>query len=326
MTARVGFVGDTMLGRGVGERLAAERRPTPAMVVSDAVSELVAETDLLVANLECCLSSRGQRWPDPGKAFFFRGPPAAAELLARLGVGAATLANNHALDYGHTGLADTLAALEKAGVAHVGAGPDLAAARTSTVLRAGSLRVGLVGLTDHPPAFGATADRAGVAFADLRTGVPDWLSEALGELEADITVATPHWGPNMVAEPVDHVRAAGPALIEAGADVVAGHSAHVFHGVETRAGAAVCYDLGDFIDDYAVDPGLRNDLGVFWVFELERDGPVGVQAVPLKLDFCHTRLAEGKDAAWVRRRLRAACEPFATAVRDDGERVTIEMP
>src|ERR687886_151571 len=98
------------------------------------VVEVAGEADLFVLNLECCVSQRGSPGRLRGKPFFFRAPPAAAELLAALGVDCVTLANNHALDFGAVALADTLRHLAAAGIATVGAGPDLAAARRPAVL------------------------------------------------------------------------------------------------------------------------------------------------------------------------------------------------
>jgi Bacterial capsule synthesis protein PGA_cap len=160
-----------------------------------------------------------------------------------------------------------------------------------------------------------------VAFADLRSGVPPWVSESIGGLDADAVLVTPHWGPNMTPEPVRHVRRAARELEEAGATLVAGHSAHVFHGVAGR----VLYDLGDFIDDYRVDPVLRNDLGLLFLVTLDRRGPRRLEAVPLRLDYCHTRLADGGDAAWIRDRFKAACRPLGGEVRDEGDRLTLDL-
>jgi poly-gamma-glutamate synthesis protein (capsule biosynthesis protein) len=128
--------------------------------------------------------------------------------------------------------------------------------------------------------------------------------------DGDALVVTPHWGPNMVAEPVGDVRRAADALTDAGATLIAGHSAHVFHGVAP----GVLFDLGDFLDDYAVDRGLRNDLGLLWLVECKR-GEVGrVHAAPLALDYCFTRIASPAEADWIVDRLWALCTPFGTEV------------
>jgi len=316
MTVTVALAGDTMLGREVGRAL--DRTPPEALVAPE-VRDALGEADLVVLNLECCISDRGRRWDAPGKPFFFRAPPRAVELLHLLGVDCVTLANNHALDYGFDALADTLEHLATAGVAAVGAGPDLERARRPATLAAGGLTVAVLGVTDHPPDFAAAPDRPGVAFADLGRRVPEWLPAAVRAADAEVVLVTPHWGPNMTSAPVGHVRRAAAALVEAGATLVAGHSAHVPHGVA----GPVLYDLGDFLDDYRVDPELRNDLGLLFLVTLDGRGPVRLEAVPLKLDFCHTRLAAGEDAAWMRRRFRSACAALGTTVGEQAGRLVV---
>jgi poly-gamma-glutamate synthesis protein (capsule biosynthesis protein) len=308
-----------MLGRGVAARL---RRPGWRLFSED-VRAAAGEADALVLNLECCVSERGTPWPAPGKPFFFRAPPAALSQLRELGVRCVTLANNHALDFGTEALGDTFAHLEAAGIAWVGAGPDRARARAPHVLALGGLRLAVVGLTDHPRGFGARHDRAGVAFADLRRGLPGWVAQtvAAARERADLVLVTPHWGPNMAERPVDRVRAAGAALIEAGASLVAGHSAHVFHGVR----GPILWDLGDFIDDYQVDPVLRNDRGLLWIVTLDRAGARHVEALPLQLEYSHTRLARGHEREWIEARLRAACAELGTEVARRDGRLVIEM-
>ena len=135
-------------------------------------------------------------------------------------------------------------------------------------------------------------------------------------------LVTPHWGPNMAAEPLPSIRARAARLRRAGATLVAGHSAHVFQGV----GEGVLYDLGDFLDDYAVDPQLRNDLGLLFLVELDSQGPLRLEAVPLKLDFCHTRLATGGDADWIRARFRSACCALGTEVSEERGRLVVSWP
>jgi poly-gamma-glutamate synthesis protein (capsule biosynthesis protein) len=301
-----------MLGRKVAEALRSGRH-----LVADEVVRVANEADFLLLNLECCISERGRPWPDPRKPFHFRAPPAAVEVLTLLGVDCVTLANNHALDYGEEALRETLALLDSAGIAWAGAGGDLEEARRPAVRG----DVAVVGVTDHPVDFAAGRGRAGVAYADLWREVPAWLLETIAAQEAEVVLVSPHWGPNMIASPVRHVRAAAPRLLDAGATLVAGHSAHVFHGVEGH----VLYDLGDFLDDYAVDRALRNDLGLFWLVDVEGSRPTRLEAVPLALDYCHTRLARGDEADWIAARFTSACAGLGTAVRREDERLVVEM-
>jgi poly-gamma-glutamate capsule biosynthesis protein CapA/YwtB (metallophosphatase superfamily) len=318
MTLVLALAGDTMLGRGVAEALLESRRPA----IAPEVVAVAAEADLFVLNLECCISERGEPWPDPRKPFFFRAPPVAAEVLVDAGVDCVTLANNHALDYGMDALLDTLDHLSRAGIAYTGAGLDEESARAPARLSSGEEQLVVVAACDHPRDFAAARERPGVAYADLWGGkVPKWLRRTISDAASSAPVlVSPHWGPNMTAEPVPHVRDAATELVSAGAAVVAGHSAHVFHGVDGR----VLYDLGDFVDDYAIDPVLRNDLGLLFLVTLEAGRSVRLEAVPLKLEYCHTRLADGEDARWVRRRFQAACERMGTTVRVQDGRLVAE--
>jgi poly-gamma-glutamate capsule biosynthesis protein CapA/YwtB (metallophosphatase superfamily) len=317
VSVTLALAGDTMLGRGVGDVIADD--PT-APLLAPGVAELTRGADACICNLECCISERGSRFNDPRKPFFFRAPPAAAEVLAGIGVDCVTLANNHALDFGATALLDTIDHLHAAGIVSVGAGPDETTAREPRVLRAGGLRVRVVAATDHPAAYAAAPEGPGVAYADLRYGVPDWLRAAARPgPDADAVLVSPHWGPNMATEPVAHVRAAGAELVAEGATLVAGHSAHVFHGMEAR----LLYDLGDFIDDYRVDARRRNDLGLLFLVSPGTSGIERVEAVPLRLRYAWTELADGDDAAWIRARFTDACARLGTTVREEGGRLVV---
>jgi poly-gamma-glutamate synthesis protein (capsule biosynthesis protein) len=314
---KLALAGDTMLGRKVAERIAAEG---PEGLVADEVVALTRAADLFVLNLECCITERGTPWPDPRKPFFFRAPTAATEVLNRLGVHCVTLANNHALDFGAEALLDTFEHLGSAGIAWVGAGGNLDEARKPAMLEADGFRLAVLGCSDHPREFAAKPNAPGIAYADLRRG-PDWLPGAIAPLDADAVLVTPHWGPNMTPAPLPYVRRAAAGLGAAGATLIAGHSAHVFHGVEP----GVLYDLGDFLDDYAVDSRLRNDLGLLFLVTLDGNGPAQLEAVPLELEFCHTRLADGDDADWIRRRFRQACAALGTEVAEEDGRLVVTL-
>jgi poly-gamma-glutamate capsule biosynthesis protein CapA/YwtB (metallophosphatase superfamily) len=312
----IALLGDVMLGRAVGERLA---HGDPAEVWAPEVRDLCAECDLVVVNLECCLSTRGSRTRAvPRKPFFFRGPPRAVGTLEAIGVDVAGLANNHALDFGADALEDTLGILTEAGITAVGAAGSPGEARAAVVV-GDSPSLGVLALSDHPRVFAATDRAPGIAYADMAAGLPEWVRDELARLreEADLVLAFLHWGPNMTTAPARWQRERARELLAAGADVVAGHSAHVFHGVERDAEGLVLYDLGDALDDYAVDEYLRNDLGIFAIWRPEEEPPL--ELVGLRLDFCHTRLAEGVDAEWIAERLEAACAELGTTVSREAE-------
>jgi hypothetical protein len=107
-------------------------------------------------------------------------------------------------------------------------------------------------------------------------------------------------------------------LLAAGADAVAGHSAHVFHGVALTPDGPALYDLGGALDDYAIDEQLRNDLSVLaqWRPNAEPE----IELIGLRLGFCRTELAAGADAEWIARRLERACAKLGTSVQrlDEG--------
>ncbi|KWW99594.1 CapA family protein [Carbonactinospora thermoautotrophica] len=326
MAVTLALAGDTMLGRCVAQRLATA---PPAALVDEPVAALLRGADFTLLNLECCVSERGEPWPAPGKPFFFRAPPVAVKTLTHLGVDCVTLANNHALDFGYEALLDTLELVRSAGIVVLGAGRHVREARAPTEVLVKGVRLGLVAFADHPADFAAGRDRPGTAYADLERGVPAWLTDQVAALArtCDAVLVTPHWGPNMTPGPVRTVREAANALLAAGATLIAGHSAHVPHGVRVAEdGRAVLYDLGDFLDDYAVDARLRNDLGLVFLVTLDAGRVTRIEAVPLYLDFCFTRLATGADADWMRRRFHDACASMGTVVTERDGRLVITPP
>jgi poly-gamma-glutamate capsule biosynthesis protein CapA/YwtB (metallophosphatase superfamily) len=313
VTPAIALLGDVMLGRAVAERLADH---APEEVWAPEVRELCRSCDLVICNLECCISTGGKPTGRVRrKPFFFRGPPQAVRALQAIGVKAVGLANNHALDFEIEALVETLELLGEAGIAVAGAGRGESQARRGVIVEAAGQRIGLVAVSDHPREFAAAGDSPGIAYCDLRRGIPAWLGGELAWLsrECDEVVAFPHWGPNMTTEPESWQRRAAGELQEAGADLVAGHSAHVFHGAGWGRRGPLLYDLGDALDDYAVNADLRNDLGVLAIWR-PGDPDAELELTGLALEYCRTRFAAGEDADWIAHRLARACEPLGTRV------------
>ena len=303
---RIALVGDVMLGRLVNDRL---RRERPAFPWGD-VLPLLEQADLRFANLECVLADDGPPWP--GKRFHFRSDRKNVASLTAAGVDVVSLANNHVLDHGAEALREMLPLLDEQGILHTGAGPDAEAARRPAVcIRAGTA-VGFLAFTDNEPGWAAGPRSPGVHHVPVR--LTDGRARDLLQLvrqtreRTDLLVVSAHWGPNWgAAVPRDH-RAFAHALVEAGADVVFGHSAHVFRGVEVHRGRPVVYSAGDFVDDYAVRSDERNDQSFVFLLDV-RDGlPRRLRLHPTVIEDLRARTATVEARAVARRmeRLSAA--------------------
>ncbi len=244
------------------------------------------EADLRIANLEAPLTD-GRDGVPAAKLIRLKSPPeAAAWLRDDLRCDAVSLANNHVMDWGASGLRSTLESLDAAGIQHAGAGPDAAAAGMHRILEAGDWRVAFLSWAcTVPPGFRATAEQPGLAGVRVRTsyaadpmlideqpGTPPWvhteawpedvaaLEQALGRArsDGDVVVLALHWGvPPQWASPfqgplAEYQDALAPRLVAAGADLVLGHHAHTVYGAQAfeRPGdgrGLVCYSLGNYV-------------------------------------------------------------------------------
>ena len=154
------------------------------------------------------------------------------------------LANNHFMDFGQAGLSETLQVLVATGMQYVGAGQDLAAASRPLVIMQDGMRIGILSRCEVQ--FGIATDRRpGVAPLDAT------VYRAIGELkqETDVVIASIHAAAEMCPWPSSKRQDAWRALIEAGADVVHGHHAHVPQGWETYEGGLIFYGLGNLCVD-----------------------------------------------------------------------------
>ncbi|MDE2466458.1 MAG: CapA family protein, partial [Alphaproteobacteria bacterium] len=242
--ARLAFVGDVMLGRLVSECL---RTGLKAEQCWGDVAPLLQASDGVIANLECALTNRRAPWVRTPKVFHFRADPRAIDVLRAGNICAVCLANNHVLDFEVEGLFDSLDNLERAGIAHAGAGRNRQQAFAATRVSRGGLAIALLGVTDNEPAFGAGEHRAGTAYVDLSQPVamlgptPKEVDE-LRLAGADLIILSCHMGPNMVLAPSAEIRHYRHSLARRGIDVVHGHSAHVVQAIEQVERSIILHD------------------------------------------------------------------------------------
>ena len=322
------LLGDVMLGRGVDAML---KHMRPQDMWGDVLPHLL-QADLRIANLECALTRHTQPWTRSWKLFHFRADPAAVRFLQAARIDACSLANNHVLDFEVRGLHDTLRALDAAGIRHAGAGLDLAEAAAPALLEvhgASPGKVALIACTDNPPDFAAADRQPGTHYLEvsLDANTLAHVADAIARgraAGAALVVFSNHWGANFVERPTPDFRRFAQRVIELGADVYYGHSAHLCQGIEIHQGKPILYDTGDFIDDYAVDPLLRNDRSCLFKLMFERGRLRRIELVPVTLDIARVALAHGEDFAAIAERMESLCAELGTVLERQAGRLVYE--
>ena len=356
---RLGFVGDVMIGRGIDAilpfsvegtihesymkdangyvRLAVrENGPLPhaeleekrsSYIWGDLIEDLKSP-DALIVNLETSLT-RSNNW-DQNKGIHYRSHPNNVESLSAIGVKAATLANNHVLDWGEEGLKETMRTLDVAGISYAGAGIDEKIAKKPTFLT-----------IEVPAVADSTRGEEIVTVAVLAIGFPsagvptDWhasknqcgvnVEEEVNEEVAkrafesiqkrakelrtvpDITIVSLHWGSNWNWGNPSKWRKFAHTLVDLGVDVVIGHSSHHVKGMEVYKNKFIAYGLGDFLNDYEGIVGqgyedYRNDLSALYlpVIDLKTKELLQVDIIPCKIKHLKVqRATDASDVAWL---------------------------
>jgi poly-gamma-glutamate capsule biosynthesis protein CapA/YwtB (metallophosphatase superfamily) len=324
---RIAITGDVMLGRLVNQEIARSGFVRPW---GDMLSEFQA-ADLRLINLECALTSRTERWAgDPYKPFFFRSEPGNVETLRVAGIDFACLSNNHICDFRTEGLLDTVETLDGAGIKHAGAGKDLSAAAMPAQLTVNGYRVAVLAYSDHPVVWAASLGQPGlnlcrpdVALKEKFQRIEDAIKSVRDE--CDFLIFTIHWGPNMRVRPTVSFKEFARVVIDCGADVFWGHSSHVVQGIEFHNGKPILYDTGDFLDDYAVDYDLRNDLTALFMLGVSPPKVTSLDLIPARIRKFQVNHVRGDDREWFARRVSQLCGEMGTIAIDRGDRISIEM-
>ena len=238
----IAFAGDIHFESPIRERLAS----SPASVLAP-IAPILEEADLAVVNLETAVTSGGSR---AAKEFTFRAPVGAFDALRLGGVDVANLANNHGMDFGTSGLRDTLVAARRAGVPVIGAGINGRSAYEPYRATLNGQRIAVIGATqvldDHLiDAWSAGPGDPGLASAKNEPRLVQAVKQA--RRTSDTVVVFLHWGTELEGCPTDVQRSLARMLATAGADVIVGSHAHVLSGAGKLGKAFVAYGLGNFV-------------------------------------------------------------------------------
>lgn len=289
-----------------------------------------ASTDARIINLETSLTSGGSAWPEKG--INYRMHPRNIGCLTTARIDCCCLGNNHVLDWGYAGLAETLQTLDAAGIAHPGAGRHaLEAGAPGVIAVPGKGRVLVYSCGDStsgiPPEWAATEDRAGVNWLpDLCAATARTLTQALQAVKrpGDVAMASIHWGPNWDYAVPDAQVDFAHRLVDGGFDVVHGHSSHHMKAIEVYRGRLILYGCGDFLDDYEgiwgyeeFRPELR--LGYFVRIHPEDGRLLDVRLDPVTMRRFQLHPASEAEVAWICRVLNDLGAPFGTQVRREAD-------
>jgi len=319
---RILFVGDVMLARLVNETL----KTAPLGYPWGNALSVFQKADVRIANLECVISDRGNPWTVTPKVFRFRTDAKNVEALRIAQISAVSIANNHTLDFEYEAMFEMIKILDKAGISHAGAGANLEEASRPALWETNGIRIGLIAFTDNEPDWEATDQRPGIFYVpiDREDGRAKRLFEVVHDTQkaVDLLIVSAHWGPNWGYSPRRNHIPFGHALIDQGAHIVFGHSCHVFQGIEIYQGRPILYSTGDFIDDYAVDEIERNDESFIFMVEIEEEKITKLHLYPTLIRNYQTRLAGGKEAGRIARKMESLCAEFQTPAKwNDTEQV-----
>jgi poly-gamma-glutamate synthesis protein (capsule biosynthesis protein) len=358
--------GDVMTGRGVDQilphpgdprlREAYVREATTYVALAEAVNGPVPRPvdpawpwgdalavlddlapDVRLINLETSVT-RGGAFA-PGKQVHYRMNPANIACLTVARPDVCALANNHVLDFGQNGLAETLDTLAGAGLQAAGAGRDAATARRVAVAgRPGRGRVAVVSCgtasSGIPPGWAAGASRPGVdLLPGLSTHVADKVADRVraGGQPGDTAVVSVHWGSNWGYEVGRDQVAFAHRLIDGGVDLVHGHSSHHPRPIEVYRGRLILYGCGDFIDDYEGIAGheeYRDDLRLMYVASLRRGNGelAGLRMVPMQARKLRLESAGEQGRRWLAATIDRVSRTFGTRVELAPDGVLVLRP
>lgn len=294
----------------------------------DALAVMKKQTgvDVRIINLETSITTNDDYWPDKG--IHYRMHPQNNGCLTAAHIDACSLANNHVLDWGYKGLIETLDSLDRAGVAHAGAGRNVTEAAAPAVIEVpGKGRVLLFSYGSStsgiPDEWAATSQRAGVnQLSDFSEDTARRIAKEMNEFRkaGDVVIASIHWGSNWGYGILNEQAAFAHRLIEEGVAIVHGHSSHHAKSVEVYKDRLILYGCGDFITDYEGISGYemyRGDLALMYMVQVEPSNGrlTTARLVPMQIRQFRLNHASAADAQWLCSLLNRLGAPFHTRAK-----------
>ncbi len=281
------FVGDVSLADNWYIAPKYDSRGGISGVLGDTMLEEMKSATVMVANSEFTVSNRGTKMK--GKTYTFRAKPERLKIYDEMGVDLVSLANNHVYDFGKDAFLDMLDSFEKYEIPHVGAGRNLAEAKKPFFFIINGKSFAFFGATRAEKNIltpGATKTSEGV----FRCYDPTEAVELIKELREDTDYVIPmiHFGRENSHDLEKEQVSSAKQYIDAGADMVVGHHAHVLQGVEIYKDKPIIYNLGNFLfNDQEVETALYKVV-------MDADGKMDYYVLPALQKNEKTVLLDGK--------------------------------
>ncbi|MGD8883213.1 MAG: CapA family protein [Desulfobacterales bacterium] len=280
-------------------------------------------------NLETSITTRNDYWK--AKGIHYRMHPKNIASLKAARIDVCSLANNHVLDWGYSGLLETLASLKTADIKSVGAGRNIHEAGAPAVINIGDQSRVIVFsfgwiTSGIPYNWAAGKNRPGVnLLGDLSDKSLRYIQRKVREVKrkGDIVVVSIHWGGNWGYDiPQKQIRFAHRLVEDSGVDVIHGHSSHHVKAIEVYKGKLILYGCGDFLNDYEGIGGyeeFRSDLALMYFATVDPSTGklVALQMTPTQIRRFRVNRASGTDARWLQNNLNIEGAKFGTRVKLD---------
>src|SRR3990167_1702218 len=294
----------------------------------DALKELErAAPDVKIINLETSVTKSNDYWES--KKIHYRMHPDNINCIKAANIDYCSLANNHVLDWGYSGLTETLETLKKANIKSGGAGQNFIKAEMPAVIGVegkGRVIVFSYGAETSGILFSwaALKDKPGVnLLKDLSDNTVRQIKEKVGKVkkQGDIVVASIHWGSNWGFHiPPEQIEFAHKLIDDAGVDIIHGHSSHHVKGIEVYKDKPIIYGCGDFINDYEGIGGykdFRDDLTLMYFVSIDPSNGklVRLQMTPMQIKQFKVNRTSGADSLWLRDTLNREGREFGTKVK-----------
>jgi poly-gamma-glutamate capsule biosynthesis protein CapA/YwtB (metallophosphatase superfamily) len=324
------------------------------------VFETIRNSDFSLGNFEIPVTDRGSPIE---KLLNIRAPSAIASTLDRIGINAACLANNHAMDYGWMGVEDTQRALEACAIKTVGTGVSLDAASQPLFANVSGVRVGILAFSCLTPTGTAAApDRPGLSPLHIITGYevdpwyqmeepgdpacvtittkvrPDDLQRARSSVatarqQCDVLIVTLHWGFGSTERLAEYQRPLAEELIESGADIVHGHHPHAIQAFGLHQGKPIIFSANALIGQQVFLDASEQVKALWRAMSLDgyitkllwHNGSIErIEILPIMLDANRLpTFAEAEDFNRIARRLDDLSAPFGAQISQSEGRITV---